>query len=333
MNENEDHLYPSYIANCVLNALSSYTAVMLNIVAIHAMKKTSSLPKPQKTLLLSLAVSDLGVGLVVQPFYIASLVKRLQQNNETTDHDTAFWVIMNLFSCASFFGVLAISVDRFLAIHLHLRYLELVTHKRVVAVVISIWLLSTSFPFMHFLTQSYVGILVILVGLGFICVTLIYLRICYTVRRHRNQIQVLQVHQDAQNDEMTNFARLRKSVVGTFYLYLVSLVCYLPGYCWLISRVTVSETNTNVDSFRLYSWTLLFLNSSLNPVIYCWKMRHIRHAIMDVLRNIFQRHNWGTLQSQNEQRNLKKVRKTKDNCFIWCPFLYGNIFSVFIFLM
>ena len=53
-----------------------------------------------------------------------------------------FNVIVFLFSTASFLGVVAVSVDRFLAVHLHLRYQELVTHKRVVAVVISIWLLS-----------------------------------------------------------------------------------------------------------------------------------------------------------------------------------------------
>ena len=47
-----------------------------------------------------------------------------------------------LFCLISFFGVVAVSVDRFLAIHLHLRYQELVTHKRVVYVVILIWVFS-----------------------------------------------------------------------------------------------------------------------------------------------------------------------------------------------
>ena len=61
-----------------------------------------------------------------------------------------FTVIIGVFSVASFFGVVAVSVDRFLAIHLHLRYQELVTHKRVVTVVISIWLLSVFFPSMIF---------------------------------------------------------------------------------------------------------------------------------------------------------------------------------------
>ena len=54
----------------------------------------------------------------------------------------SFLIVLALFSLASFFGVVALSLDRFLAIHLHLRYQELVTHKRVVAVVILIWVLS-----------------------------------------------------------------------------------------------------------------------------------------------------------------------------------------------
>ena len=73
MNEAEP-LYSSSIFTCEVNAFSAYTATMLNILTIHAMRKISRLPKPLKTLLLSLAVSDLGVGLLVQPLYIARIV-------------------------------------------------------------------------------------------------------------------------------------------------------------------------------------------------------------------------------------------------------------------
>ena len=52
------------IANCVFHSFLSYTAIMLNIVTIHAISKTSSLPNTLKTFLLSLTVSDVGVGLL-----------------------------------------------------------------------------------------------------------------------------------------------------------------------------------------------------------------------------------------------------------------------------
>ena len=135
-------IYSTYIASCVFNAFSSYAAIVLNIVTIHAIRKTNSLPKPLKTLLLSLAVSDLRVGLLVQPVYIASLVTGLKQGTCTGNNPTFHTVsrfTANLFVFASFFGVVALSADRFLAIYLHLRYQELVTHKRVAAVVISVW--------------------------------------------------------------------------------------------------------------------------------------------------------------------------------------------------
>ena len=60
-------LYPTLVANCIVNAFLSYTTIALNVITIQALRKTSSLARPLKTLLLSLTVSDLGVGLLVQP--------------------------------------------------------------------------------------------------------------------------------------------------------------------------------------------------------------------------------------------------------------------------
>ena len=135
-----ERLYSPYVVACVLNALLSYTTVVLNAITIQAVRKTTSLQKPLKTLLLSLAVSDLGVGLLCQPFAVALCAKWLQQNSPNCTVYTVFAIILTLFSLMSFFGVMLISVDRFMAIYLHLRYQELVTYNRVVAVVISVWM-------------------------------------------------------------------------------------------------------------------------------------------------------------------------------------------------
>ena len=106
------------------------------------------------------------------------------------------------------------------------------------------------------------------------------------VRHHSNQIHVLQAPL-AQNNEgdMTNAARERKAAVGTFYVYLVFLICYLPTTCYWIIYISTGPS-TMITQFGLYANTLIFLNSSLNPLIYSWKMRHVRHAIMEILRNI-----------------------------------------------
>ena len=285
----------TYIVNIIFNAFLCFTAIMLNSITIHAIRKTSSLPKPLKTLLLSLAVSDLGAGLLVHPFYIAILAMDLEQSteNNTTFRDTSFAILMttsNFLSWATFFGVLALTVDRFLAIYLHLRYQEFVTHRRAVAVVISIMVVSLFISFSPWWIPAehrrkiYIAIQIFCLALN----TILYSNIYSTVRRHRNQIQSLQVQQDeGQNQEMVaNVARLVKLAVGTFYVYLVFLLCYLPGMCINIA-VIVSGPNTTLRHVLYYTLTMLLLNSSLNPLIYCWKMRHIRQSVINIMENIF----------------------------------------------
>ena len=284
-----DDLFSTYIANCVFNSFLSYSAIMLNIVTIHAIRKTSSLPKTLKTLLLSLAVSDVGVGLLVQPFYTSILIKWLQQSNPGCNTYKVFHSITYLFSLASFFGVVALSVDRFLAIHLiHLRYQELVTHRRVVSVVISIWVISAFLPLSATFSvplDIYSHIMTILGAACIILVTMVYIRIYLAVRQHKNQIQVLQVQQVAHGDQLANLSNLIKSTVGIFYVYFAFLLCYLP---YLISLVATKMNGPSIvlKGWSVFSLTLVFLNSSLNPVIYCWKMKHIRRTVIKILKNM-----------------------------------------------
>ena len=190
---------------------------MLNSITIYAMRKTSSLPKNIKTLLLSLEVSDLGVGLIVQPLYIAIRAMELEPDfgNNSTYKTTfkAFLFWLYLFSYASFFGVTTLAVDRFLAIHLHLRYNELVTHKRVIDVVISIWVLSAILSLIRQLVPAKNDAYVIFATIEVVCLittAVLCCKIYLTVRHHTNEILALQVQREAQNGEMANAGKTEK---------------------------------------------------------------------------------------------------------------------------
>ena len=167
------------------------------------------------------------------------------------------------------------------------------THKRVVAAVISIWLFSVFLSLivnLRWIPEKMNGIIFITVQVVcYITTGLLYCKIYAAVRRHTNQIQVLQVQQVATNGEMVNNARLRKTAIGTLYVYLVFLTCYLPAFCIHVN-LTFRDQSTLLWHLVWYAVTLVYLNSCLNPLIYCWKMRHIRHAVIDVLRNIFSGH-------------------------------------------
>ena len=287
----------SIIANCVFNAFFGFTAITFNIVTILALRKPLTIPRAVKTLLMSLVVSDLSVGLLVQPLYATLLVMRSRENTQNSTFDIVSHLWENtayFFTYASFFAVVAIAADRFLAIYLHLRYQELVTHKRVVAVVISIWILSAILTLLFRWTPNVEAFIVVAVdSVCYLTTALFYVKIYLAVRHHSNHIHFLQ-EQLSQNNggDIANVVRERKTAVGTFYVYLVFLICYLPFTCYQILYLSARPT-TVLRHFELYSEMLTYLNSSLNPLIYSWKMRHVRHAIMEILRNIFlDPHNW-----------------------------------------
>ena len=225
----ERGLYWSSVANIVFNAFLCYSTIMLNSVTIHAIRKTSSLPKPLKILLLSLAVSDLGVGLLVQPLSIARLVIQLEQNaRNNPTFQTAYHIVTNFFIFASFFSVVSLSMDRFMAIHLHLRYQELVTQKRVVSAVISFWAFCVFLVSLRILVNIKFVIVAIIDAVCFLTAAIANWKIHATVRHRAHQLQALQAQQVAQNVEIANVVRLKKSAYAAIGVFIAFLVCYLP---------------------------------------------------------------------------------------------------------
>ena len=285
---------PSLVLNCVVNSFLSYATVMLNIVLIFALRRTSSLPKTLKALILSVAVSDIGVGLLVQPLYTARLLMKMKNTNNQETYNDIITVVGHTRCYVSFFGVTTISVDRFLAIHLHLKhqdlltYQEIVTYTRVVAIVILSWLLGAFLALTGVLSSSKNIFNLAGVSVGLVCLLtmgLAYFKISIAVRRHTVQVHAQPAQAVASNEEnRSNFERLRKTAVGTFYVYLLFLACHLPI---AIVILTGRKTNKKRQHFKIYAQTLLYLSSSLVPLVYCWKFRHIRCAVKNILRNTF----------------------------------------------
>ena len=280
------------IVNCVLNSFLSCTAITLNTLTILALRRlTSHLSKTLRMLLLNLAVTDLGVGLLAQPSYVVYLVMIIQGKTQTFTSEITLQIVYitgKLLSYVSFFGVVAVAADKFLSIYLHLRYQEIVTYKRVLSVVISIWILSAILALIFSQRRQFdFYISVPIESVCYLATALCYLKIYLLVRHHKIEIltQRIQVTQEQIENE-ANAAKLKKSATSTFYLYLVFVACYVPRMCIMSIISSAGESTALLRHLRLYTFTLVFLNSSLNPLIYCWKMRHIGKAIMVILRNL-----------------------------------------------
>ena len=280
-------LYSTIMATIVFNGFLCYTTLMINIVTIHALRKASLPEKPLKAVLLSLTVSDLGVGLLGQPLYVVEQAEKLRCNVLDKATSIVAATVHNLLFMTSFGSIVALSVNRFLAIQMPLRYQDIVTYKRAVTAVATIWFSSAVFILCTlFVLQMNIAfaIFVLIEMVCFIVTTLSSCKIYFVLKRHKNAIQS-QRQQVAQNDNMLNTVRLAKSASCTFWIYLAFWLCYLPHFIIMITEMCLP--NTIMEALFMYSETIVLLNSSLNPIIYCWKMRHVRHSVKSILRNIF----------------------------------------------
>ena len=286
---------------------------MLNIVTIHAIRKTPSLSKNLKTLLLSQAISDLGVGLLVQPIFVAQLVVESTQDNESSNSYNVIYIARlittSFFYFATLLIVIVLCAERFASIHFYLRYQELTTYRRVVAVVVSIWVFSGLISLIRLFISKKIMYLVFGV-IDSACVTaasFFSARIYLSVRRHLNEFHGghLQVQPASHDRQMASVLRLRKFAIMAIYVYLVLVLCYLPDICLLLVNAFTPGSSTVTNNLLYYTVTLGFLNSSLNPLIYCWRLKHIRHTTISILRNAFSKHNWA-----GNFQNIPDVNKT-----------------------
>ena len=197
---------------------------------------------------------------------------------------TVCYFFLSLLACASLLNVTAIAVDRLLAITLHLRYQELVTSKRVVVTLVSIWLASvvTASIFVAVNSRSAI-VIVICEFVGILLTTVAYIHIYRAVRHHQNQIHSQLQQQNAQAMELF---REKKAAFNAVHFYVIFVSCYLPNFCSTILLITDSSQISFWLAFYVTFFFVLF-NSSLNPVVYCWRYREICQIMKSTVKKIF----------------------------------------------
>ena len=266
-----------------------------NILVISALWKSSSIPATLKKLFLSLAFSDLAVGAFAQPMFSIILAVMFKMS-ESGKYDFEFicphLITMSQFSMfllasASFLSVIAISVDRLLAISLHLRYQELVTPKRVSIAILSVWLGSAVAASIYVsLPSNNDMVSVVLECIGLLVATVAYTRIYKAARYHQNQIHSQSHGMNYQRAK--EVLREKKSAINCLFVYVIFLACYFPHLCCACSIIFIVD-NLRVSFLVAYyaSVFLALLNSSINPAVYCWRYREIREIVKRTIRKIF----------------------------------------------
>ncbi|XP_020626999.1 melanocyte-stimulating hormone receptor-like [Orbicella faveolata] len=267
-----------------LNVLLSVIAFLGNMLIIVALQKPSSLYPPSKLLLGCLASTDLCVGLVTQPLHVIYLMPS-EQFKRCHLVGILSITIGAFLGGLSLFTLTAISVDRLLALLLGLRYRQVVTLKRVWILVVSFSLSNAAISMTFFyglrITAAFTGIAVAMCMLTSV---FCYAKIYSSLRQHQVSVQDhIQQGQPNQGKAVLNLARYRKTVSSVLWVQLTLVACYLPH----IIVVTMFAISGSASPSLALTWavtlSLVYFNSSLNPFLYCWKMREVRKAVKNTI--------------------------------------------------
>ena len=269
------------IIACFLNSVFSIATCIGNSVILHVIRKTQELHSPSFVLLFCLAASDLLVGLICQPSFIGLKVAELGNDSNVYCTLAIIQAISSwITSGASLLTLSAVSIDRLLAVTLHLRYNTIVTVPRVFQTVVCLWVFAITIVMLKFWIENWLIFPLVITLLTFLVTTLSTLKIFQIVRRHQRQIA--QQQQSVQSNTV-NVLKSRKSAVTVLYVYGLFVISYLPVLVIMLTQTFTGFNKTTKVAFN-YVATAVFINSFLNPVVYCWRIREIRRAVKNVFR-------------------------------------------------
>ena len=277
----------SLLHRSIANSFILATATLGNSVILAALRTCPTLHPPSKALLYSLVLSDLGVGVLVIPLKLAlNLAVILRNPSLYCLLWRPFRIIAAVMGTVSFFTSTAIAIDRYLAFRLQVRYRLMITLWKVILLLIAYWILAIIWACTEILNETLNRVLGTVAILSCVVITLVcYQRIYKGLRRQAALIQV-QCQPTTNQNSSSSFSvgEYKRTVGNMVWVYCCLLVCYVPYYLNLILLIAFDSRALvlakNVTSIVIYS------NSSLNPVIYCWKIKEIRKESLAIYHSI-----------------------------------------------
>ena len=284
--DNTGELFVTNILTCILNVLFSIITCVGNSTILLAIKNTRDLHSPSYVLLGCLAFSDLLVGLICQPLFVGVKIAEFERS-----FTVYCWLRMLqarsgwTTAGVSFFTVAAVSVDRLIALHLHLRYSAFVTVSRVLQATLVIWILSLilNVVLRFWMTAEWFFIQLVIFVVVFLVLTVSTMKIFQMVRRHQREINSQAEALSHLQSNTVNVLKCRKSAITVLYIYGLVVICYVPFIGTLITEMFHRYTIKEQIAYD-FSTTVIFVNSFINPLVYCWRIREIRKAVKNILR-------------------------------------------------
>lgn len=260
-----------------LNIMSMLVTIPRNFVVSFVILRSTTLWSQMSFIFIaSMSIADFFVGLVGQPLIMIVILNPTIPYIKCVAYGT-FWTICS----SSGFGVLFITIERYLFIQYPLKYDMIFTRRRTIYVILAQWLVSILFGNIQLVHRHDIFwntfFLVTLVMINFIMVFL-YVLIYRSVSEHKKKIP--NPTSFPKNQSNTKIAKSSKYL---FAIVMIFCGSWYPPLVVIFLRPMYENNNLILD-ICLY-WALLFgcLNSSINIFIYGLGNKLLRREIISLL--------------------------------------------------
>ena len=278
--EYEDYIFT--LSSIILNMVTCPMIVVINSLVIVAVLKKRRLQTMYNKLLACLAATDLAVGVFVQPSFLIGEISLISGSSLAhycrLYRQTVFAFLYP--SLASLLFLALLSIERFLAIKYSLRYSEIVTKFRFNVAVIfgfTTTAIPTGIRFIAPLSRLPTWLTLTLASVSLLVIICCQIFVHLVSRRHRKQIQAVQVSQNAKR----KFLEEAKAVKTTTIIIGFVLFSYFPS---LVYQFFEQYFGNELLSLKPLVLSCILLNSLCNPIIYCWRSSVLREALVELLR-------------------------------------------------
>ncbi|XP_020893655.1 histamine H2 receptor-like [Exaiptasia diaphana] len=278
---------------CTANAILVVPTVLFNVLVILTITRTPSLRKPSYFLICSLAFTDLGVGILVQPLYILRKIAALQK-----DYDTyckllqAGDILAHLICCPSFFIVTATSVDRYLAITTGVKYRTIVTTTRIVWTGICALMFAATVTSIRIAAkkEKYMAFAAVIMFFCLIIIVICYSKSLAALKKlqgrvgHNGSI----VHKEDLPPKSFDIAQYKKALITMGIITSILFICYIP-FVSVVIGIAIKGRSPSLNLAREITFTLLYVNSCLTPLVYGLRSNELKAACKDMLVGVIRR--------------------------------------------
>ncbi|XP_055371500.1 uncharacterized protein LOC129605636 [Condylostylus longicornis] len=283
----------------------------LTIIAVRFSRRLRSITS--NLFVLSLAISDILVGFTL-PYHLAFYMG--SGLGKTKEYCLLRFFLIILACCNSIWNLIAIAVDRYIAIFFPLHYSRYMTKKVAIILLGFGWILGIAFATIPLIWNNWdtatqcefdeilkpwymAGVITPGFSMVWLCMLTVYLRIWREAAKHAKQLR-------------SSFTGLHETPSDSKSVQVVLFILGCFSFCWLpyfiIACVQIFKyVDKSTPMLYKAAFSLAMANSGMNPIIYAWKNTGFRRAFARLLR--CQSPDYNDV-SQHSIRSLNKRRKS-----------------------